>query len=64
MNVLSSKKLNLAYGNKIILKDFDIEIKKGEIISLIGPNGSGKSTFLAGIAKSFCIRKRYQCLFF
>ena len=61
MNVLSSKKLNLAYGNKIILKDFDIEIKKGEIISLIGPNGSGKSTFLAGIAK--LIKADNECLF-
>lgn len=61
MNVLKSKNLNLAYGKKIILKDFDIEIEKGEIVSLIGPNGSGKSTFLSGVAK--LIKAESNCLF-
>jgi branched-chain amino acid transport system ATP-binding protein len=34
------------YGNIHALKGIDIEIKEGEIISLIGANGAGKSTTL------------------
>lgn len=30
----------------MVLKDINIEIQKGEIISIIGPSGTGKSTFL------------------
>ena len=31
-------------GNKWLVRDVDLEIKKGEIVTLIGPNGSGKTT--------------------
>jgi polar amino acid transport system ATP-binding protein len=34
------------YGDLIVLKDVNADIKKGEIISIIGPSGTGKSTFL------------------
>lgn len=39
---------NLAkhYGDLVVLKDINIDINKGEIISIIGPSGTGKSTFL------------------
>ena len=30
--------------NKWLVRDVDLEIKKGEIVTLIGPNGSGKTT--------------------
>lgn len=32
------------YGERIVLKDFNIEAKQGEIIALLGPNGAGKTT--------------------
>lgn len=38
------------YHKKIIVKDVNLEVKKGEIISLIGPNGGGKSTLLKSIS--------------
>ena len=31
-------------SNKWLVRDVDLEIKKGEIVTLIGPNGSGKTT--------------------
>lgn len=38
--------LSKSYGKLMVLKDINIEIQKGEIISIIGPSGTGKSTFL------------------
>ena len=34
------------YNNLEVLRDVNIEVKKGEIVVIIGPSGSGKSTFL------------------
>lgn len=44
--------LNLSFSYRLIpaLKDINIEIREGELVSIIGPNGSGKSTLLKLIA--------------
>ena len=34
------------FGDKTVLKNINLDIKDGEVISLIGPSGSGKSTLL------------------
>jgi len=34
------------YGNTEVLKEIDLEIKDGEVFTLIGPSGSGKTTVL------------------
>ncbi|HEX8562638.1 MAG TPA: ABC transporter ATP-binding protein [Flavobacterium sp.] len=36
--------INFSYGHEIVLKDFSLEIKKGETVALVGQSGSGKST--------------------
>jgi len=46
MKILEIKKINKRFGKKEIFKDFSLEVKKGEIISIIGPSGIGKSTLL------------------
>ena len=41
--------LYAGYQKKIVVRNVTLDIKEGEIISLIGPNGGGKSTLLKSI---------------
>jgi len=47
--VLKIEGLHTYYGNIHALKGIDLEVKKGEVVSLIGSNGAGKSTLLSTI---------------
>jgi polar amino acid transport system ATP-binding protein len=40
------KSLNAYYDKLHVLKDVEVKVEKGEIVSLIGPSGSGKSSLL------------------
>lgn len=46
--MIRGEKLSFNYkGEKNIINDLNIDIKEGEITTIIGPNGSGKSTLLS-----------------
>ena len=47
---VSIKQVSKAFGDFRVLKDVDLEIKKGEFFSLLGPSGCGKTTLLRIIA--------------
>ncbi|GMQ63183.1 ABC transporter ATP-binding protein [Vallitalea maricola] len=47
--MLEVKGINTHYGNIHALKGIDLEVKQGEIVTLIGSNGAGKSTTMATI---------------
>ena len=38
--------LTMAYGDFVIMKDLNFDIKKGEIFVILGGSGCGKSTLL------------------
>lgn len=44
--MLSARNIEKHYGKLHVLKSVDIDIKKGEIVSIVGSSGAGKSTFL------------------
>ena len=44
--IIEIKKLNKWYGDFHVLKDINLNVKKGEIIVVCGPSGSGKSTLI------------------
>ena len=48
--MLKLKKIDCYYGKIQALREVSIQIKQGEIISLIGANGAGKSTILMAIS--------------
>ena len=42
--VLRAENLYKQYGQRLVVRAVDIEVKKGEIVGLLGPNGAGKTT--------------------
>jgi lipopolysaccharide export system ATP-binding protein len=53
-NGLIVNKISKSYGNKPIVRDLSLNIKKGEIVGLLGPNGAGKTTtfyMIVGLVK-------------
>src|SRR2546428_2290845 len=48
------KGLNKSFGKKHVVKDFSLQVRRGEIYGFLGPNGSGKTTsirMLCGLLK-------------
>ena len=50
MNILSIKNLSFNYPNNKILKDINIHVDKGEVVSILGGSGVGKTTLFNIIA--------------
>ena len=48
---VKGEKLEIGYDGRIVVKEMDITVKKGEITTIIGPNGSGKSTLLKALTR-------------
>jgi len=45
------KNVKKTYDNKkLVVKDFNLNVKKGEFLTMLGPSGSGKTTCLMMLA--------------
>ena len=45
-NLISLQNINLKFTGKNILENIDLDIKKGDFLTIIGPNGAGKSSLI------------------
>jgi branched-chain amino acid transport system ATP-binding protein len=48
--MLEVRGLGAAYGEAVALRDVDLDVRDGEVVSIVGPNGAGKSTLVNTIA--------------
>lgn len=48
--VLSLESISAGYGQADVVRDIDLEVNPGEIVTLLGPNGAGKTTTLRVIS--------------
>jgi branched-chain amino acid transport system ATP-binding protein len=49
--MLRVERLSFAYGDLQVLWDVDLEVKEGEVVSVLGGNGAGKSTLLKAVSR-------------
>lgn len=49
--ILHTVDLAVGYNKKALIRDIEISVRPGQIVTLIGPNGAGKSTILKSITR-------------
>lgn len=57
MGDVAVEEVRFAYSDKWVLKDFDLELKKGSMLGIHGPSGCGKSTLLKLLMRFWSVEK-------
>ncbi len=47
--VVTLRRVTVGYGDRPVLRDVDLVLRRGEVMALVGPNGSGKTTLVRGV---------------
>jgi branched-chain amino acid transport system ATP-binding protein len=47
--LLATRRVGARYGASVVLRDVDLHVLPGEIVTLLGANGAGKTTFLSTV---------------
>jgi branched-chain amino acid transport system ATP-binding protein len=55
--LLRVEKVDVAYGAIQVVWTLDLQVHRGQVVSLIGPNGAGKTTLLKAIAGLLLVQK-------
>ncbi|MCU1642925.1 MAG: livF 6 [Nocardia sp.] len=50
MSLLECRELSAGYSDRPVVRDVDLSLHGGEVVSLLGPNGAGKTTLLLTLA--------------
>src|SRR5438552_2327634 len=50
MTSLVTRSVTAGYGDRVALRDADLELRSGELVAVVGPNGAGKSTLIRVLA--------------
>ncbi len=51
MTYFKTEDLAVGYNGSVLIRDINISLERGSILTLIGPNGAGKSTVLKSVAR-------------
>jgi len=49
MSLITAERLAISHGAAPVLRDVDLSLESGEIVTLVGPNGSGRSTLVRAL---------------
>lgn len=60
--MIEIKGLTCGYGEKMVLHDINLSIRKQQFFGIIGPNGSGKTTLLKAMTRLVKITRGHVCL--
>ncbi len=50
VDMLRLESLSVAYGEKVVLRNVELNLEEGCVLALIGPNGAGKSTLIRAVS--------------
>ena len=49
MSLVEVRDLGVSFGGRAVLSDVDLDLERGEIVTIVGPNGSGKTSLLRAV---------------
>ncbi|MDO4742557.1 MAG: ABC transporter ATP-binding protein [bacterium] len=55
LDCITAKNISFGYGKDKIIKNSDVCIKKGSVVSIVGASGTGKSTFFRLLLGLYCV---------